>query len=113
MSGPRGELESRGTFTFHYGSQPCQDPIALLEEQAAERVPIGYGRMSASPFAVFRGAASVMASGLAGTPQTGIRVQLCGDAHLANFGGFASPERQLLFDLNTSMRHFPARGSGM
>jgi len=80
------------------------DPIALLEEQAAERVrelvPIRYGRMSASPFAFYRGAAYVMASDLAGTPQTGIRVQLCGDAHLANFGGFASPERQLLFDLN-------------
>jgi uncharacterized protein (DUF2252 family) len=75
----------------------------LLEEQAAERVPelvpIRYGRMAASPFAVFRGAAYVMASDLAGTPQTGIRVQLCGDAHLANFGGFASAERQLLFDL--------------
>ncbi len=79
------------------------DPIALLEEQAAERVPelvpIRYGRMSASPFAFYRGAAYVMASDLAGTPQTGIAVQLCGDAHLANFGGFASAERQLLFDL--------------
>src|SRR5579871_165801 len=79
------------------------DPIALLEEQAAERVPelvpIRYGRMSASPFAFYRGAAYVMASDLASLPQTGIRVQLCGDAHLANFGGFASPERQLLFDL--------------
>ena len=80
------------------------DPIALLEEQAAERVrelvPIRYGRMSASPFAFYRGAAYVMAADLAGTPQTGIRVQLCGDAHLANFGGFASAERQLLFDLS-------------
>ena len=79
------------------------DPIALLEEQAADRVselvPIRYGRMSASPFAFYRGAAYVMASDLAGTPQTGLRVQLCGDAHLANFGGFASAERQLLFDL--------------
>ncbi|HSO97462.1 MAG TPA: DUF2252 domain-containing protein [Solirubrobacteraceae bacterium] len=79
------------------------DPIALLEEQAVDRlpelVPIRYGRMSASPFAFYRGAAYVMASDLAGTPQTGIRVQLCGDAHLANFGGFASAERQLLFDL--------------
>jgi len=79
------------------------DPIALLEEQAAERVPelvpIRYGRMSTSPFAFYRGAAYVMAADLAGTPQAGIRVQLCGDAHLANFGGFASPERQLLFDL--------------
>lgn len=79
------------------------DPIALLEEQAAKRVPelvpIRYGRMAASPFAFYRGAAYVMASDLADTPQTGIRVQLCGDAHLANFGGFASAERQLLFDL--------------
>ena len=80
------------------------DPISLLEEQAAERVPelvpIRYGRMSASPFAFYRGAAYVMASDLAGSPQTGIRVQLCGDAHLGNFGAFASPERHLLFDLN-------------
>ena len=64
-----------------------------------ELTPIRYGRMSASPFAFYRGAAYVMASDLDGTPQTGIRVQLCGDAHLANFGGFASAERQLLFDL--------------
>jgi uncharacterized protein (DUF2252 family) len=75
----------------------------LLEEQAANRVPelvpIRYGRMSASPFAFYRGAAYVMAADLAAMPQTGIRVQLCGDAHVANFGGFASPERQLLFDL--------------
>jgi uncharacterized protein (DUF2252 family) len=80
------------------------DPIALLEEQAAERlpelVPIRYGRMSASPLAFFRGAAYVMASDLAHTPRSGIPVQLCGDAHLLNFGGFASAERQLLFDLN-------------
>jgi uncharacterized protein (DUF2252 family) len=79
------------------------DPVALLEEQAAQRVaelvPIRYGRMSASPFAFYRGAAYVMASDLADTPRSGIRVQLCGDAHLANFGGFASAERQLLFDL--------------
>jgi uncharacterized protein (DUF2252 family) len=79
------------------------DPIALLEEQAAARVPelvpIRYGRMSISPFSFYRGSAYVMASDLAPTPRTGIRVQLCGDAHLANFGGFASPERQLLFDL--------------
>ncbi|MFL5886810.1 MAG: DUF2252 domain-containing protein [Thermoleophilaceae bacterium] len=80
------------------------DPIALLEEQAATRVkelvPIRYGRMVASPFAFYRGAAYVMASDLANTPQTGLRAQLCGDAHLSNFGGFASPERDLLFDLN-------------
>jgi uncharacterized protein (DUF2252 family) len=80
------------------------DPIALLEAQAASRVPelvpIRYGRMAASPFAFFRGAAAVMAADLADTSQSGIRVQCCGDAHLANFGGFASPERALLFDLN-------------
>jgi uncharacterized protein (DUF2252 family) len=69
-------------------------------ERVPELVPIRYGRMSASPFAFFRGATYVMASDLAGCPQTGIRGQLCGDAHLGNFGAFASPERQLLFDLN-------------
>jgi len=80
------------------------DPIALLEAQATSRVPelvpIRYGRMAASAFAFFRGAAAVMASDLADSPQSGIRAQLCGDAHLANFGGFASPERDLVFDLN-------------
>ncbi|HKG40319.1 MAG TPA: DUF2252 domain-containing protein [Conexibacter sp.] len=80
------------------------DPIALLEAQAESRVPelvpIRYGRMSASPFAFYRGAAAVMASDLADSPASGIRVQLCGDAHLSNFGGFASPERDLVFDLN-------------
>ncbi len=80
------------------------DPIALLEEQAASRVeelvPIRYGRMMASAFAFFRGAAYVMASDLASTPRSGLNVQLCGDAHLSNFGGFASPERDLIFDVN-------------
>ncbi len=80
------------------------DPIALLEAQAASRVPelvpIRYGRMSVSPFAFFRGAAAIMAADLAPTPTSGIRVQLCGDAHLSNFGGFASPDRALVFDLN-------------
>jgi uncharacterized protein (DUF2252 family) len=80
------------------------DPIALLEEQArtrvADLVPIRYGRMLASPFAFYRGAAVIMASDLSTTPQSGIDVQLCGDAHLANFGGFASPERDLVFDIN-------------
>jgi uncharacterized protein (DUF2252 family) len=80
------------------------DPVALLQEQDSDRlpelVPIRYGRMSASPFAFFRGAANVMASDLATIPQTGIRVQLCGDAHLANFGLFAAPDRNLVFDLN-------------
>jgi uncharacterized protein (DUF2252 family) len=80
------------------------DPIALLEEQArtrvADLVPIRYGRMLASPFAFYRGAAVIMAADLSATPQSGIHAQLCGDAHLANFGGFASPERDLVFDIN-------------
>jgi uncharacterized protein (DUF2252 family) len=80
------------------------DPVDLLEEQAASRVPelvpLRYGRMSASPFAFFRGAAYVMAHDLAASPESGFRVQLCGDAHVSNFGAFASPERNLLFDLN-------------
>ncbi len=80
------------------------DPIALLERQAATRVselvPIRYGRMAASPFTFFRGAAYVMASDLSRTPISGLRAQLCGDAHLSNFGGFASPERSFLFDMN-------------
>ena len=80
------------------------DPVALLEEQAVGRipelVPIRHGRMLPSPFTFFRGAALIMASDLAATPRSGIHVQLCGDAHLANFGAFGSPERKLLFDIN-------------
>lgn len=80
------------------------DPITLLEEQAETRVPdlvpIRYGRMMVSPFAFYRGAAYVMASDVASTPRSGLRVQACGDAHLVNFGIFASPERELLFDIN-------------
>lgn len=82
----------------------ARDPIAILEAQAPERVPelvpIRYGRMLESPFAFYRGAAAVMAADLADSPTTGVRVQLCGDAHLANFGGFASPEREMVFDIN-------------
>jgi uncharacterized protein (DUF2252 family) len=81
-----------------------RDPIALLEEQAASRVPelvpIRYGRMLASPFAFYRGGALIMAADLASTPSSGLRVQLCGDAHLSNFGIFGSPERNLVFDIN-------------
>ncbi len=80
------------------------DPIALLESQNAERVewlvPIRRGRMMASPFSFFRGGARVMACDLAATPVSGLNVQVCGDAHLANCGLYASPERQLVFDLN-------------
>jgi uncharacterized protein (DUF2252 family) len=80
------------------------DPVELLESQATTRVgqlvPLRYGRMLVSPFTFYRGAAAVMASDLAETPRSGFEVQLCGDAHLSNFGAFASPERELLFDLN-------------
>jgi uncharacterized protein (DUF2252 family) len=80
------------------------DPVDLLEAQARDRipdlVPIRYGRMMASPFAFLRGSAIVMANDLADTPNSGIQAQLCGDAHLLNFGAYASPERTLLFDLN-------------
>ncbi|XXT96334.1 DUF2252 domain-containing protein [Sorangium sp. So ce834] len=80
------------------------DPIALLEEQAKTRVPelvpIRYSRMLASPLTFYRGAACVMASDLAATTRSGLRVQLCGDAHLSNFGVFGSPERRMMFDIN-------------
>jgi len=81
-----------------------RDPVAILEAQAPSRVPelvpIRYGRMLVSPFSFYRGAAAIMAHDLASTPRAGLRVQLCGDAHLSNVGGFASPERRLVFDLN-------------
>jgi uncharacterized protein (DUF2252 family) len=80
------------------------DPIEVLERQAAVRapdlVPIRYGRMMVSPFAFFRGGAAIMAADLAGTPVAGLRAQLCGDAHLLNFGIFDTPERSLVFGLN-------------
>jgi uncharacterized protein (DUF2252 family) len=80
------------------------DPIKLLERQAKTRVPelvpIRYGRMLVSPFTFYRGAALIMASDLATTPSSGLHVQCCGDAHLSNFGVFASPERKLVFDVN-------------
>jgi uncharacterized protein (DUF2252 family) len=80
------------------------DPIALLEEQAQTRVPdlvpIRHGRMLVSPFTFYRGAALIMASDLAATPVSGVNVQLCGDAHLSNFGLFGTPERRMLFDVN-------------
>jgi uncharacterized protein (DUF2252 family) len=80
------------------------DPLAILEEQATTRLPdllpIRYGRMSASPFAFYRGGAAIMAADLAGTPRSGLNAQLCGDAHLANFGAFSAPDRTLIFDLN-------------
>jgi uncharacterized protein (DUF2252 family) len=80
------------------------DPVGLLEHQATSRVgqlvPLRYARMLASPFAFYRGAAAVMAADLAATPRSGFEVQLCGDAHLSNFGAYASPDRELVFDVN-------------
>jgi len=88
------------------------DPIDMLEAQAATRiaklVPIRYGRMLATPFTFLRGSAVVMAGDLAGTPTTGLRVQACGDCHLSNFGMFATPERQLVFDVNDFDETLPA-----
>ncbi|MFI5067945.1 MAG: DUF2252 family protein, partial [Streptosporangiales bacterium] len=91
----------------HSGWKPAgdrPDPVALLAEQDVTRepdlVPVRHGRMMASPFTFYRGAAAVMAADLKDTPVAGLDAQLCGDAHLSNFGLFASPERRLLFDLN-------------
>lgn len=87
------------------------DPIEILEQQAKSRVnelvPIRYGRMLVSPFAFYRGAAAIMAADLAPTPTSGLHTQLCGDAHLSNFGVFGSPERQLLFDVNDFDETYP------
>ncbi len=91
----------------HRGWRPAADrpdPVALLEEQNVTRepdlVPVRHGRMMVSPFTFYRGAAKIMAADLKDTPTAGLGAQLCGDAHLSNFGVFASPERRLLFDLN-------------
>jgi uncharacterized protein (DUF2252 family) len=93
-------LESHGEFS----PGPGRDPVGLLLSQAESRVPelvpIRHGRMLVSPFTFYRGAALPMAADLATTPACGLRVQLCGDAHLSNFGAFASPERRLVFDVN-------------
>jgi uncharacterized protein (DUF2252 family) len=97
----------RTSTASHSGWVPAADrpdPVALLEEQDLTRepdlVPVRHGRMMVSPFTFYRGAAKIMAADLKGTPVAGLNVQLCGDAHLSNFGAFASPERRLLFDLN-------------
>src|SRR5271169_3445090 len=93
-------LESHAEFSPGRG----RDPVGLLLSQAASRVPelvpVRHGRMLVSPFTFYRGAALPMAADLATTPASGLRVQLCGDAHLSNFGAFASPERNLVFDVN-------------
>ena len=88
------------------------DPIEILRRQESDRIPellpIRHARMSASPLAFLRGAAAVMAQDLASAPTTGWRVQACGDAHLLNFGVFASPERRLVFDVNDFDETLPA-----
>ena len=94
----------RSALGDHSPGPDRRDPVTLLEEQAATRVPelvpIRYGRMLVSPFTFYRGAARIMAADLAGTPGTDLTVQACGDAHLSNFGMFASLERRLVFDIN-------------
>ena len=99
----------------HGGWKPPKDrrdPIELLREsnegRIPELIPIRFGRMSQSPFAFYRGAAAVMAADLSSTPASGLRVQACGDAHLMNFGGFATPERNIFFDINDFDETLPA-----
>jgi uncharacterized protein (DUF2252 family) len=98
------QLVSRGSHAGWAAAPDRPDPVDLLEAQASGRIqellPIRYARMMASPFAFMRGSAILMANDLASTPNSGIQAQLCGDAHLLNFGAYASPERALLFDLN-------------
>ena len=108
------EARDRTPLSSHRGWAPAADrpdPVALLQQQDATRepdlVPVRHGRMLVSPFTFYRGAAKIMAADLAGTPTAGLQVQLCGDAHLSNFGVFASPERRLLFDLNDFDKTLP------
>jgi len=101
------EARDRAALSSHTKWSPAEDrpdPVALLQEQDVTReqdlVPVRHGRMMVSPFTFYRGAAKIMAADLADTPVAGLEAQLCGDAHLSNFGAFASPERVLLFDVN-------------
>src|SRR4051812_48641354 len=101
------EARQRTPLSAHTGWAPAAarpDPVGLLEEQnvtrEADLVPVRHGRMMVSPFTFYRGAAKIMAADLKDTPTAGLSVQLCGDAHISNFGVYASPERTLLFDLN-------------
>ncbi len=98
------ENASRSSHAEWEPAKDRTDPVEVLEGQAKSRVPelvpIRYGRMLASPFTFFRGAAAIMAMDLAKTPDSGLRVQACGDAHLSNFGVFAAPDRRLVLDVN-------------
>jgi Uncharacterized protein conserved in bacteria (DUF2252) len=111
----RAEVPRSSHAMFEPGSER-PDPIDLLERQAATRVPelvpIRYGRMLVSPFTFYRGAALIMAHDLAATPRSGLNAQCCGDAHLSNFGVFASPERRLVFDINDFDETLPGPWSG-
>jgi uncharacterized protein (DUF2252 family) len=102
---PRGAQKS-------WEPAPDRDPVAILEQQATTRVPelvpIRHGRMLASPFAFYRGGPAIMAADLSRTLNTGVNVQACGDAHLMNFGLYATPERHLVFDLNDFDETLPA-----
>jgi uncharacterized protein (DUF2252 family) len=102
-------LEAHGEWATP-GSRP--DPVGIIEKQNAARVPelvpIRHGRMIVSPFTFYRGTAAIMASDLSRSPTTGLRVQCCGDAHLSNFGLFASPDRRPVFDLNDFDETLPA-----
>src|SRR6476660_2891043 len=99
----------------HAGWKPPADRVDTIEMLEAsnkgrlpELIPVRYGRMLPSPFVFYRGAAAIMAADLAHTPTTGIRVQSCGDAHLMNFGVFATPERRVIFDINDFDETLPA-----
>ncbi len=96
----RVPLESHAEFTPAADRDPVARLLAQAETRVPELVPVRHGRMLVSPFTYYRGAALPMAADLSATPSSGLRVQLCGDAHLANFGAFASPERKLVFDVN-------------
>ena len=110
----RAERESVPLEAHGEWASPDQrpDPVGILEKQNATRVPelvpIRHGRMSVSPFTFYRGSAAIMAWDLSATPTTGLRVQCCGDAHLSNFGIFAAPDRELVFDLNDFDETLPA-----
>ena len=102
--GKAARVRAPRTSQRDFQSAASRDPVGLLLAQAVSRipelVPVRHGRMLLSPFTFYRGAALPMAADLAATPATGLRVQLCGDAHLSNFGAFGSPERRLVFDVN-------------
>ncbi len=106
------ERASRRSHALWQPDPQRPDPVDILRSQESDRVgeliPIRYGRMTASPFAFFRGAAAVMAWDLARTPTAGVNVQICGDAHVDNFGAYASPERRLVFDVNDFDETLPA-----